>query len=256
MIQLSAKLQPLPQPKKGVSVAANQLHVWRIALDASASQVDLLHKQLCESEQVRASKFFREELAHHFVVGRAALRQILGRYIGCKPAEVQLEYSKYGKPSLHESHGIDLRFNVSHSSGMAVVAVGLGVDVGVDIERQREIRSFATMVDRCLSDSERYELSALSQADQQRQFMRFWTHKEAYLKAVGVGLRHPLDRVTLDLFAPESRKVVNHFRLFPQVSNVRLTELVPCEGFLGAVGSTHSQNPDFKTFAWVSGPLG
>ena len=86
-----------------------------------------------------------------------------------------------------------------------------------------------------------------------RQFLRFWTHKEAYLKTIGVGLRAPLDRLHLDLQAPEGRKVVNHFHLFPRKPATRLMELVPCEGFVGAVGSTHSESPEIKTFGWVSG---
>jgi len=255
MIQLSAKLQPLPQPKSGVRLQDGELHVWRITLDQTAAKVDLLHKQLSEAEQVRASKFFREEQAHHFVVCRAALRQIVSRYQNCRPEEIEFDYSEHGKPKLAKSGDIDLRFNLSHSGSMAVVAICLGEDIGIDIEREREVRSFDRMLERCLSDCERHEISSLHKTDQQKQFLRFWTHKEAYLKTIGVGLRHPLDRVTLDLVAPEARKVVNHFRLFPQFANIRLTELVPCEGFVGAVGSTHADHPEFKTFAWVSSPL-
>lgn len=256
MIQLSTKLFPLPRPTRQMSIDQSELHLWRIPLEEAAEAVDVLHKQLSEQEQLRTAKFFREQQATQFVICHAALRDILARYLDVDPREIQYESNDYGKPCLLSGTAGDLRFNLTHSSPLAVVAVSRGADVGVDIEKVREIRSFASMLQRCLSDSERKDLCNLQEDERHRHFLRFWTHKEAYLKTVGVGLRQPLDRVTLDLMAPDARKVVNHFKLFPATPAVRLMELVPCEGFVGAVGSTHDEPPEVKTFGWVSGRFG
>lgn len=253
MIQLSTKLFPLPRPTRRMQITATELHLWRIPLDEAAVSVDVLHKQLSEQEQLRSAKFFREEQAAQFVICHAALRDILSRYLGVDPREVKFERNAYGKPDLVRGQAGGLRFNLTHCSPLAVVAVSRGADVGIDVERIREIRSFASMVERCLSDAERKDLCSLHEEDRHRHFLRFWTHKEAYLKTIGVGLRQPMDRVTLDLMAPEGRKVVNHFHLFPQMPTVRLMELAPCEGYVGAVGSTHTTTPEVKTFGWVSG---
>lgn len=253
MIQLSTKLFPLPRPMRQLEIAQTELHLWRISLEEGLSGVDQLHKQLSEVEQLRASKFFRENQAQQFVVFHAALRDILARYLDVDPVEITYEAGKFGKPNIIQGQAGRLRFNLTHSDELAVVAVSMGAEVGVDIERVRKVRSFASMLQRCLSDSERKDICAYPEAERFHQFLRFWTHKEAYLKTIGVGLRAPLDRLTLDLQAPESRKVVNHFDFFPQSPAVRLMELAPCEGFVGAVGSTHEDSPEIKTFGWVSG---
>ncbi|MHC2069186.1 4'-phosphopantetheinyl transferase family protein [Bremerella sp. T1] len=256
MIQLSTKPFPLPRPMRQLEIAPSELHLWRISFDEGQSIVDELHKQLSEAEQLKASKYFREDQAQKYVVFHAALRDILARYLDVEPAGITYETSQFGKPNVIRGQADGLQFNLTHSGELAVVAVSHDIEVGVDIERIREVRSFASMLERCLSDAERKDICAHQEPDRYRQFLRFWTHKEAYLKTVGVGLRAPLDRLTLDLQAPEARKVVNHFDVFPQKPAVRLMELAPCEGFVGAVGTTHDVSPEIKTFGWVSGRFG
>ncbi|RCS40638.1 hypothetical protein DTL42_25035 [Bremerella cremea] len=253
MIQLSTKPFPLPRPTRQLEIAQNELHLWRISLEEGLDSVDQLQKQLSEAEQVRAGKFFREAQAQQFVVYHAALRDILARYVGVRPREIAYETGQFGKPNVVSVQADGLRFNLTHSGELAVVAVSRGAEVGVDIERTRVVRSFASMLERCLSQAERKDVCDHHEDDRHRHFLRFWTHKEAYLKAIGVGLRAPLDQLTLDLLAPEGRKVVNHFHLFPKQPVIRLMELAPCEGFVGAVGSTHTESPEIKTFGWVSG---
>lgn len=256
MIQLSTKPFPLPRPTRQLEIAQNELHLWRISLDEGIDSVDQLHKQLSDAEQLRAGKFFREAQAQQFVVYHAALRDILARYVGVRPSEIAYETGQFGKPNVVAVQADGIRFNLTHSGELAVIAVSRDAEVGVDIEQVREVRSFASMLQRCLSDAERKDICDQQEEDRHRHFLRFWTHKEAYLKAVGVGLRAPLDRLTLDLQAPEARKVVNHFNLFPEKPAIRLMELAPCEGFVGAVGSTHVESPEIKTFGWVSGRFG
>ncbi|MFA8016387.1 4'-phosphopantetheinyl transferase family protein [Bremerella cremea] len=253
MIQLSTKPFPLPLPARQLEIGTNDLHLWRVSLEDGLADVDQLHKSLSDAEQLRASKFFTENLAQQYVVYHAALRDILSRYLGVTPSKIAYQASGYGKPNVITGQAGPLQFNLTHSSELAVVAVTRDAEVGVDIERIREVRSFASMLERCLSDAERKDICAHQETEQHRHFLRFWTHKEAYLKTIGVGLRAPLDRVTLDLLAPDARKVVNHFHVFPNTPSVRLMELVPCEGFVGAVGTTHVDSPEIKTFGWVSG---
>ncbi|MBI1248548.1 4'-phosphopantetheinyl transferase superfamily protein [bacterium] len=256
MIQLSTKPFPLPRPARRLEIGSSDLHLWRISADDGLPYVDRLHKSLSEAEQLRASKFFRDEHAQQFVIYHAGLRDILARYLGVAPIEITYQASSFGKPNVISGQAGQLKFNLTHSSQLAVVAVAVDAEVGVDIEEVRKIRSFASMIDRCLSDAERKDICVHQEADRHRQFLRFWTHKEAYLKTIGVGLQAPLDRVTVDLQAPDSRKVVNHFHVFPKEPTVRLMELAPCEGFVGAVGSTHDESPEIKTFGWVSGRCG
>eukprot|EP00534_Pseudo-nitzschia_fraudulenta_P007117 CAMPEP_0201188844 /NCGR_PEP_ID=MMETSP0851-20130426/136472_1 /ASSEMBLY_ACC=CAM_ASM_000631 /TAXON_ID=183588 /ORGANISM="Pseudo-nitzschia fraudulenta, Strain WWA7" /LENGTH=123 /DNA_ID=CAMNT_0047474559 /DNA_START=129 /DNA_END=496 /DNA_ORIENTATION=- len=120
-----------------LEIAQTELHLWRISLEEGLSGVDQLHKQLSEAEQVRASKFFRESQAQQYVVYHAALRDILARYLDVEPAEIVYESGEFGKPNIIRGQAGELRFNLTHSSELAVVAVSMGMEVGVDIERIR-----------------------------------------------------------------------------------------------------------------------
>lgn len=249
MIQLTQQSFALPTAPRVLTIGAGELHLWRVALDRPHESADFLHKRLSEEEQLRAGRFISDQQAARYVITHAALRNILARYLKLAESEIQFGQDSFGKPRLLT--GNSLTFNLTHSGDLAVVAVAVGFEVGVDIEKLRLVSSFPRMVERCLSEIERKEISRLAADDCQHVFLRLWTHKEAYLKTVGVGLRQPLDQVTIDLCSPDARKVVNHFDLFPQTPTIRLMELNPCDGYVGAVGSTHRETPEVRTFAWT-----
>lgn len=104
-----------------------------------------------------------------------------------------LSSGKYGKPEVD-----GLCFNLSHSHGMAVCAVGSAA-VGCDIERIAPVRE--RVVRRAFSPAEQAHLARFSGPDRDREFTRLWTMKESYLKMTGEGLRLPLDQI---VFSPGS----------------------------------------------------
>ena len=181
------------------SIGADEAHVWRVALEQTPAVICDLYETLSSDERERAARFHFERDRQSYICARGALRSILARYLGRPPGEISFTYNPYGKPALVGERGPnDLRFNLSHAAGVALCAVARGREVGVDVEWPRT--EFATMsvAERFFSRSEVEALRARAE-DAPAAFFNCWTRKEAYIKARGEGLSHPLDTFTVSL---------------------------------------------------------
>jgi 4'-phosphopantetheinyl transferase len=135
------------------------------------------------------------------VVGRAALRLVLGGYCGIDPARVELgvEEGSAGKPVLVGPSPAELQFNLSHSDWLAVIVVTSGIPIGVDVERTRDIGDAHQIAERFFAESEREALRRAPDAEASRLFLKIWTRKEAYVKGIGRGLQAPLNGFEVSL---------------------------------------------------------
>lgn len=176
-----------------------QVHVWKVELDKiSVICWQQLAKTLSEDEQTRAEKFYFERDRRRFVAARGVLRSILGSYLGIRPNQVKFSYGSYGKPQLATGQ---LHFNVSHSEELALYAIALHRQVGIDVEFQRPMSDAEKLAQRFFSASEFAELSTLPAEEREAAFFRYWTCKEAYLKALGTGLSQSLQTTHISLLA-------------------------------------------------------
>lgn len=148
------------------------------------------------SEATRAARFHLAEHRYRWLLSRIALRRILALHTGIGAAEIELIYSDHGKPSLH---GGGLYFNLSHSEDVALLAICGQREVGVDIERYRELSDLADLARMVFSERERNEWACLKGAERIAAFYRIWTRKEAYIKGRGLGLAIPLDTFDVSL---------------------------------------------------------
>ena len=177
-----------------------EVTIWIASLDLGAEAVDRLEWLLSDDERERAARFCFHRDAIRFVVRRAVLRTILGECLGVEPCMVDFSYGPRGKPELaapFDRSGV--RFNVSHSASLGLCAVTGRRQVGVDIERLRPLPDLEAIVERVFSTRERQALSRLPSAERLQGFFNCWTRKEAYIKAIGDGFSHPLDRFTVSL---------------------------------------------------------
>jgi 4'-phosphopantetheinyl transferase len=173
----------------------DEVHVWRVALPMPVPQAEALRRSLSADEIDRAERFRLPKLRHNFVVARGTLRSILAGYLGVEPSQVSLGYQPHGKPTLDGNvHPQPIHFNLSHSGDWALYAVALRREVGIDIESHRLARDFDGIVNRFFSPGERTAISSLAEEQRPAAFFRYWTVKEAYLKAHGTGLSSPLDQ--------------------------------------------------------------
>ncbi len=114
-----------------LTLARDEVHVWRAALDLEARRVKSLYQSLSPDEQSRAGRLYFPKDRVRFVVARGALRAIVGFYLGVQPGELRFCYNAYGKPALSGQCGEEaLHFNVSHSHGLALYALSYGRALG------------------------------------------------------------------------------------------------------------------------------
>ena len=184
------------EPPGSLSLAAGEVHVWRLALDQPERVLAEFRSTLEANELERAGRFHFEKHRNHFVVGRGGLRHVLARYVDMRPEEFRFSYGDHGKPALANG---DLRFNMSHSHGVALFAVALDRELGVDVEHVRADFATADIAERFFSRGEVETFNALQKEEQVAAFFRCWTRKEAYIKAIGRGLSEPLDAFDVTL---------------------------------------------------------
>jgi 4'-phosphopantetheinyl transferase len=174
---------------------SDDVHVWLVRLGREATRLACFYETLTSDELSRAASHHFKKDRDHFVVTRGVLRAILGCYLGVDPGLLSFCYSSSGKPSLTLEFGGDwLRFNVSHSCQLALIAVAYSRDVGVDVEWLRTEAATSDIAEHNFSRGEISRLCLLPVEKQVEGFFNCWTRKEAYIKARGEGLCMPLDK--------------------------------------------------------------
>jgi 4'-phosphopantetheinyl transferase len=181
----------------------NAIDIWTFDLLASDEQVESAYDLLSLDERQRAGRFHFPADRRRFVIRRANLRRVLGRYLEIAPSRLTFSYSEYGKPSL-SSPDTELRFNMSLSREMALLACTTSREIGVDIEWIRSDLEIEDLAQRFFSTKENEILRAVPQDQKHLAFLRCWTCKEVCVKANGKGLS--LDPRTIDVSA-----VLNNF---------------------------------------------
>lgn len=200
-----------------LTLATSEVHVWRTRLEQPPELQESYLRTFAEDERARANRFHFDQHRRHFVVARGFLRALLARYLDTTPEAVRFAYGPYGKPMLDGEHReSSLRFNASHSGDWAVYAFVQDHEVGVDVEHIKEDFETEGIAERFFSAREVQTLSALPEAEKPAAFFKCWTRKEAYIKAIGSGLSHPLDSfdVTLAPGEPAALSRVEGWSLF------------------------------------------
>jgi len=183
-------------------LAADEVHAWHI-LPERITQPDLLQRceeLLSDDERVRWRRFVREIDAHHYLIAHAMLRTALSQYVDTAPGAWRFECTEFGRPYVAEPKiGRDLQFNLSHAQGLVACAVAWRRPVGIDAENLDRTGVCVELAANYFSAQEIAALRSLPSAARPERFLEYWTLKEAYLKARGVGLSLPLDCFSIHL---------------------------------------------------------
>lgn len=182
------------------------IDIWCWDLDRSPTELSALRPLLSEDENVRAARFVFDRDRHRFIVGRAVLRRILGRYLAKDPAGLQFSYNGFGKPWLTGDRAWSLHFNLSHAGGVAALAVSHLHEIGIDIEERKPLKE--DIARRFFSTAEYSELRELSGRNYVEAFYRCWTRKEAFVKAYGEGLSLDLASFDVTLLKGEAPRLL------------------------------------------------
>lgn len=210
--------------------------MWRILLEQPPEWQESYLRTLAEDERVRANRFHFDQHRRHFVVARGFLRALLARYLDTTPEALRFAYGPYGKPILDGEHReSSLRFNASHSGDWAVYGFVQDHEVGIDVEEIKENFGTEGIAERFFSTGEVQTLNTLPEAEKPAAFFRCWTRKEAYIKAIGSGLSHPLDSFDVTLAPGEPAALLRSERHPESVASWSLFNLDVAEGYAAAL---------------------
>lgn len=184
-------------------LAPHQVHLWHAFTPQQDEALNALQLGLLTPEErTRMARFHFERDRHRYLITRALVRTVLSRYAPIAPADWIFEPGPHGRPYITNLHPLaqQLRFNLSHTDGLVVLAVTTGREVGVDTESTARTAPLE-VADRFFSRQEAQALRALPAAEQAHRFWELWTFKESYIKARGLGLSLPLSKFSLQLDA-------------------------------------------------------
>ncbi len=216
-----------------------EAHLWYVDLEAAA-ELDAITGDvavvLSPGEQDRAARFVFPRDRRRFVAARTALRSILAPWVGIPAGELAFVYGAHQKPALAPWCRVgDLRFNLSHSHGVALVALTHGREVGVDIERVRPYPDAGALVAHEFSSAEQSAFEALPAGARTEGFFRAWVRKEAFLKATGEGLYRALADIEVT-FGPDQAAQVLAVGGDPcGARGWSMAEVLPRPGYVAAV---------------------
>lgn len=180
-----------------MEVAPQEVHLWWADLNFSRDEQEQLVGCLSDGERTRAAKFKVDEPRQQFTGTRGALRMILARYVNELPANIHISQTGQGKPYLTNDHRVF--FNLAHVADRSVIAIGRAPIMGVDLEAIRPNRDLDSLAKRVFSTLELEEYLLLPVDERVRGFYCGWTRKEAYLKAIGVGIGASLREFAINL---------------------------------------------------------
>ncbi|HEX8145170.1 MAG TPA: 4'-phosphopantetheinyl transferase superfamily protein [Pyrinomonadaceae bacterium] len=239
---------PWPPAPKNPRLEEDDVHVWLVGLKQAARDAQSVLGLLSEDERERARRFHFDHHRARFILAHAAQRLILSHYLRLSPAQLRFRFNPYGKPALDLPAGDDaLQFNLSHSGELALLAIGRGRAVGVDIEHIRAEFAHEQIAERFFSQREVSMLRALPENLRPQAFFNCWTRKEAYIKALGEGLSLALDGFDVSLIPGEQAALLSVRDNPGEVARWSLRELAPGEGYAAAMAV---EGQDWRLSCW------
>lgn len=186
------------------SPACPVVDLWLVSTKAvEANALDKLKGSLSIAEKEQLQRFRLANAQRQFALSRGCLRYLLSRYVDQSPADLTFTYGPRGKPALSPGQpGQALAFNLSHSGEWLLIGVSLAPEIGaigVDIEVLRSVKQLPGLCQRCLTTAEAKTVLALDSPQADHQFLRYWTGKEACLKALGLGITDAMQQLELGL---------------------------------------------------------
>jgi 4'-phosphopantetheinyl transferase len=211
-----------------------EVHVWAVWLKALPEVNRAYRRLLSPDEMARADRFVFEHLTRSHELSQGALRLLLARLLKCQPGDVAFSFGPRGKPMLQGDSPI--RFNMAHSGSLALYAITLDCEIGVDIEELRDIPEMEQVASHYFSKAEAAQLLSIGAEIAAREaFFRCWTRKEAYIKAIGDGLYLPLDQFQVTLLSDAPAKFIHIGNDSAAAAEWTLQHLDPAPNYLGAL---------------------
>ena len=219
-----------------LQISPRHVDIWLTSTRLAARQVDACRSSLSPAELARAQKFKSAEKAREYIVTRGLLRQILSKVAGLPLAGHDFHYAERGKPVLDDSRfGESVAFNVSHSHGLALVALAAQGRLGVDLEQVRADMAWQPLAQRYFSETECRALRDCPRALAARAFFSCWTRKEAFVKALGAGVAYGLREFDVSVDLDEDCAVLSLRRQDENATDWLIKNIPAPDGYVAAL---------------------
>ena len=222
-----------------IPLATDEVHVWIVDYAAinDARLLDAYRELLDDAERAQQGRFYFERDRRRYLVTRALVRTVLARYAAVEPNGWVFACNEYGRPepANDEARAIGLTFNLSHTHSLIALAVARQRAIGIDVENARAREAAIGVADRYFAPAEVAALHALPAAEQQLRFFEYWTFKESYIKARGMGLSLPLDQFAFDLTTDGAVDVAIARQLGDDAARWELRQFRPGDDYLVAL---------------------
>ena len=180
-----------------------EVHIWWVPMDIDEQLQQQFLPLLTERQKIKLNRLPNDTLKVRYIAGRGYLFQLVAAYLGVEPQELKFDFGKLGKPYINSELG-ELQFNFSDTfspdkGGMGLFGFSRKHELGVDLEWAGRTGRFQQIMKRRFSENEQHLLNSENPAEQSAHFLSCWTRKEAYGKALGLGIRYPMREIDLCL---------------------------------------------------------
>ena len=223
----------------------NEIHVWYIAPDRIVDRglLDSYVSLLSAEERARHERLKIAHVRLEHLVTRAAVRTLLSRYLDRDPRDWTFEKNEYGRPAPVDPPA-PIRFNISHTAGLIALAFSGGRELGIDVEHvDRRMTDLEDIARTHFAPSEVSELLSLPQDQRRARFFDYWTLKESYIKARGMGLSLPLEQFEFVL-GEHAVSIRIDPRLNDAPSRWQFEQYRPTTGHKAALAVERTEGPD------------
>ncbi|WP_061996348.1 4'-phosphopantetheinyl transferase superfamily protein [Clostridium sp. ATCC 25772] len=169
----------------------NEIHIWLIYIDLYKSNTLFFENLLCNDEVNKMNSFYFEKDKERFAITHGLLRILISKYLNLSNNKIKFEKDLYGKPKVVIDDK-NINFNISHSNNLIAFAFSNSATIGIDVEYNKNINDFNDIVTNYFHELEIENFNKVSNLKKQDIFYRYWTQKEAFLKATGEGLNRSL----------------------------------------------------------------
>jgi 4'-phosphopantetheinyl transferase len=242
-----------------LAIGSGQIHLWLTFYDEIGEQRLLSDywALLSAAERAKHSQFRFERDRRQYLVTRALVRTVLSRYVAVEPQDWKFTPTAFGRPQI-ANENVDARavtFNIAHTRGLIVLGITRARALGVDVENVRVREACVEIADRWFAPEEVTALHELPPEQQQRRFFEYWTLKESYIKARGMGLSMPLDQFWFSFGKDGGVRMSIRGIASAAASRWRFWQLRPSDDYLLAVCAEGSGGEPLRPTATRITPL-
>ncbi len=223
-----------------------EIHIYYLCEDSRYNYNNSFINNLSDDEINKINRFIFEKDRITHTISKGTLRYIMSGYLNLKPEEIIFNQNEYGKPFISEDQNPEkIQFNLSHSGDMIIYAISKGRNIGIDIQEIKDSDSVTDIVDHYFSETEKAAFRSLPDEQKLKGFHSCWARKEAYIKALGLGLSYPLNSFSVPVTPVYTSAVIYD----DSGTAYSVTDIIISPGYTAAV-AVKGSDAELQYFEW------